>query len=103
MKARSWKNAQLYSNPALGAFRRAAYGFTDAMVHVSTKAPFPPAALLEQPLRRFGALFLELLPQAREAGTHLIDRRMPEMLGASRMVQKLAVRSRRQSNHAQVY
>lgn len=63
----------LNGDATMGVFSPSHQLFRDAMVDVSLETAFPSTSLLQQPLRGFGALALELRPELDEAGTHVVD------------------------------
>src|SRR5262249_55723847 len=80
------------SNPASGAFRRAEKGLRHTVVHILGEPFFFAATLLQEALGGLRSLLLRLLPEAAVTGAHLIH---VAVFRTSRVIQKLAIRSRR--------
>ena len=55
-------------NPARSALRRLHNGLADTVVDITSEAPFPAAALFEQPPGALGLLLLELRSESRHSG-----------------------------------
>src|SRR5262249_13197007 len=87
-------------DPARSALRRLHNGLRETMVHILGKSSLLARPFLQETFRALGALLLEFPSEAAVARPHLVD---VGVLGASRVVQKLAIRSGSQRDDAQVH